>query len=85
VGDGLRRPDSPEARGGDDERHAERRIVGEKTVGPLAVVAEAFAVVGCQDDDGPPGRPFFVEGPEQTSQGEVGVGDLAVVRVGFIS
>ena len=63
----------------DDERHVQRRLVGEHAVRRFAVLAEALAVIGRHDDERRTGkrRQPIEERPERA----VDERDLAVVRL----
>ena len=64
----------------DDQRHLERRLVGEDAVCELAVLTERLAVIGGQHHQRR--TPVaFEEGLEQRRQKAVGGRDLAEVRI----
>ncbi len=64
---------------GDQQRHADRRVVEKDAVGVLAVLAEALAVVGGhQHERGLACRPFL-DPAQQAAELRVDEGDLAVV------
>ncbi len=67
------------ARPGEDERHAQGGVVDEELVFVLAVVPEALAVVGRDDDEGVQGLARLLQPLEKPSDLRVGVGHLAVV------
>ena len=54
---------------GEDERDVERGVVGEIAVGRFAVLAQGFAVVGREDDDGPVPEPPVRRGSRGASPG----------------
>ena len=63
----------------DDQRHVQRRLVGEHAVGQLAVLAEALAVIGGHDDER---RTRQRRQPvEQRTERAIDEGHLAVVRL----
>ena len=65
---------------GDDQRHPQRRVVEQHAVRALAMVAQSFAVIAGNDDDGTSHQPARAERVEQARELRVGVCDLAVVR-----
>ena len=67
---------------GDDERHPQRRFIGEDAVGELAVLAEAFAVIGGDDDERRPGQAG--NAIEERRERVVGPRDLGRVGVAGI-
>ena len=75
VGCGARRIDLR-----DDERHPQRRLVGEHAVRELAVFAEAFAVIRSDDHERWPR--LSGETIEERAKGEVGPGHFAEVGIG---
>ena len=63
----------------DDQRHVQRRLVGEHAVGQLAVLAEALAVVRGDDDERRARERR--EAIEQRAERAIDERDLAVVRL----
>ncbi len=66
----------------DHERHPDGFVVEEDAVLVLAVIAEAFAVIGEKDDRRGVVEAFRSQKPEQLAEVLVGVLDLAVVGAG---
>ena len=64
---------------GDDQRHAQRRLVGEDAVRQLAVLAEALAVIGGDDDERLARQAR--QAIEERAERVVGPGDFAGVRI----
>ena len=71
-----------QARAEEDERHPERRVVGEDAVRPLAVLPSRLAVVGGEDHERPPVAAALQERAEEGLESGVGRGHLSRVGVG---
>src|SRR5437773_10712786 len=65
----------------DDQRNVYGLFVHEETVLLLAVIAEAFPVVGQQDNGRPVVELVRLQVPHEPADDFIAVGDLAVVRV----
>src|ERR1019366_3426155 len=69
------------ARRFDDERDVEGGVVEKEPVGVFSVLAQAFAVVTNNNNDGVLVGAGLLESGDEVAERGVGVGDLAVVKV----
>ena len=74
------RPPVPPPREPQDERDGRGGVVDEEAVGALAMLAEALAVVGGDDDDRPVQDAFLPRPVDDLPDERVDIGDLAVVE-----
>ena len=79
------RPPAGIARPAEEQRHAQCRLVDEEAVTALAVLAEAFAVVGGHDEKRLALQTLALEGGVEAAHQLVGPGHLAVVEAAGVA